>query len=78
MVTCPADVTVPADAGGCTAMLAPPLVGVLDTCDRAPSIACVRDDMLAVGDPDPTGDTIVTYTATDSTPMSGRWLHGRS
>ncbi|MFO0873799.1 MAG: HYR domain-containing protein [Phycisphaerales bacterium] len=65
VITCPPSVTVPAAAGGCTAIVAPGTATAIDNLDPSPTIVCTRSDMLALGAPFPSGVTTVTCTATD-------------
>jgi hypothetical protein len=64
VITCPADIEVNADAGGCDAIVAITPATATDNC-AVDTIEGVRDDSLALGDPYPAGDTIITWTATD-------------
>ncbi|MHC4776026.1 MAG: cohesin domain-containing protein [Planctomycetota bacterium] len=62
---CPADITVDADVGGCTAAINPGLATAVDNCDPAPVVTGVRSDFLPLMDPYPAGVTTITWTATD-------------
>jgi len=65
----PADRTVNADAGGCTAVLDPPLgmATATDNCDPNVQVTYVRSDdpNKALADPYPAGTTTITWTARD-------------
>lgn len=63
LVGCPSDVTVPADAGGCTgAVVTYTAPTATDACDATPSVVCVPPS----GSVFPVGTTTVTCTATDA------------
>lgn len=69
VITCPPDVTVNADAGGCTASAATANTGTstaTDNCDPNPAITAVRSDGLLLSDAYPAGTTTITWTATDT------------
>lgn len=63
----PADVTVNADAGSCTAVLNPPLAmaAAVDNCDPNPTVTGVRSDSQPLTAPYPVGQTTITWTAKD-------------
>jgi hypothetical protein len=67
VITCPADISAPADAGGCTftsgPIASPP---VTDNCDPAPTISGARGDGHPFTDPFPAGSTAITWTAHDA------------
>ncbi len=65
-ITCPGDVAVNADAGGCTAMINPGIATTTDLCDAAPTMTARRSDGLALTDAYPAGTTTITWQATDS------------
>lgn len=64
-ITCPPDITVNADAGGCTALVNPGTPIVVDNVDPAPVVTGTRSDSLPLTDPYPSGVTTITWTATD-------------
>lgn len=62
----PADISVNADAGLCTATIAPPTPTVVDLCDpNAAVTGAARGDGLHLEDPYPLGDTLIVWTAED-------------
>jgi len=61
MTACPADITVPADAGGCDAVVTFNEPTATDNCDPAPVVVCDWPS----GSTFPQGTTLVTCTATD-------------
>lgn len=65
-VTPPADLTVNADAGLCTALVATGTASAIDSCS-AVTLTAERDDNpgLTLADPFPVGTTSITWTATD-------------
>jgi len=62
----PSDITVNADAGGCTATLDPGMASANDGCDPMPIFTGTRDDGQPLSAPYPQGDTTITWTATDA------------
>ncbi len=60
-ITCPGDITVPADAGGCDAVVTYAPATATDVCDSAPVVECSPPS----GSTFPSGTTEVTCTATD-------------
>ncbi|MBI1825571.1 MAG: HYR domain-containing protein [Planctomycetes bacterium] len=58
---CPANITVPADAGGCTAIVSFPPPTAVDPCDPSPSVVCSPPS----GSTFAPGTTLVTCTAHD-------------
>lgn len=69
VITCPADVSVNADAGLCSAVVDPGLATATDNCDPAPAISWVRSDGgLTLTDPYDSADSpiTITWTATDA------------
>ncbi len=68
VLTVPADITVPADAGGCDAALDPGLATAIDDCDGAPLVTFTRSDgKPGLTDPFDVDDSPITieWTATD-------------
>jgi hypothetical protein len=68
VLTMPADITVPADAGGCDATLNPGLASAEDDCDANPALSFVRSDgKLNLTDPYEVADSPITieWTAMD-------------
>lgn len=63
--TFPDDITVYADAGGCTAIVEITAPTAEDNCDAEPQVFGLRADGLALTDPYPAGDTIITWVAKD-------------
>jgi hypothetical protein len=69
VITCPADITVNADAGGCFATVDPGMATATDNCDGAPAITWVRSDgKTNLTDPYDIADSpiTITWTATDA------------
>lgn len=69
VITCPADITVSADAGLCTAAIDPGLATATDNCDPAPAITWSRSDgASSLLDPYDEADSpiTITWTATDA------------
>jgi hypothetical protein len=66
VITCPANISVNADPGGCSASPNPGTASASDNCDGSPTILGTRSDLLALNDPYPTGLTTITWTATDA------------
>lgn len=69
-ITCPADITVNADPGGCSASLTITPATGSDTCSGPVTIGGMRDDMAALNAPYPSGVTTITWTATDACGLS--------
>lgn len=69
LIVCPADVSVKAAAGGCTASVNPGLATASDNCDPSVSVEYKRSDRTnwneGLLDPYPAGVTTVTWRATD-------------
>ncbi len=65
MITCPASITVNADAGGCTASVSVGTATATDNCDPSPNVVGVRSDSQPLNAPYPSGVTTITWTATD-------------
>lgn len=69
-ITCPPDVAVNADAGGCQAGLDPGTATATDNCDPAPLVEYKRSDRASWNegrlDPYPAGTTTITWRATDA------------
>lgn len=65
MISCPADVSVNADPGGCSAIVAITPATGSDDCSGPVTISGVRSDMLPLTDPYPAGMTTITWTSTD-------------
>jgi len=70
--SCPADIAVNAGAGGCDAVVTYTLPTAIDGCDPAPLISCDS----ASGSIFPTGTSLVTCTATDSSGNSTQCTFG--
>ena len=62
VITCPADSSVNADAGGCDAVVTFTAPTATDNCDPSPTVVCVPPS----GSVFPAGPTLVTCTATDA------------
>jgi hypothetical protein len=69
LVGVPSDITVPADAGGCDAIVSITPPTATDNCDPNPVVTYERSDdpMLTLADPFPTGTTTITWFAEDCT-----------
>jgi len=65
IVSCPASISVNADAGGCTANVSVGTATATDNCDPSPTVVGVRSDALPLNAPYPSGVTTITWTATD-------------
>lgn len=69
-ITCPADITVNADPGSCSASVTVTPATGSDTCSGPVTIGGTRDDMAALNAPYPSGVTTITWTATDACGLS--------
>ncbi|HEX8290372.1 MAG TPA: HYR domain-containing protein [Pyrinomonadaceae bacterium] len=65
-ISCAAGVVAQTDAGGCSALAAPDAPAAADGSGQPLTPAGVRGDGLALGDPYPLGETVITWTATDA------------
>ncbi|HWW74234.1 MAG TPA: HYR domain-containing protein, partial [Pyrinomonadaceae bacterium] len=65
-ISCPAGVSAQTDADGCSAVVATGTPSASDDDGSPLTPAGVRGDGLALGDPYPLGETVITWTATDA------------
>jgi hypothetical protein len=65
VVAAPADITVNADAGLCTAIVNPGTATATDNCTATLAVTGTRDDSLPLTDPYPSGDTTITWSTSD-------------
>jgi hypothetical protein len=65
VITCNADIVVPRDPGSCSAVLLPTPPTVSDSCETIRPVG-TRSDGLPVDGPYPCGQTVITWTATNS------------
>ncbi len=66
-ITCPDNVVISASTENCEAVYIPvePTIGI-SLCSEGVEVECVRDDGLALTDPYPVGNTVITCTVTDN------------
>ncbi|WP_452228115.1 HYR domain-containing protein [Lacinutrix sp. MEBiC02404] len=67
VITCPLDITQTADIASCDALVTIIEPTATDNCSGTITYTGVRNDALLLTDPYPVGDTIITWTATDTT-----------
>ena len=66
VISCPASITMNADAGSCTAVVDPGTATATDNCDPDPAVTATRSDNQPLGAPYPQGVTTITWKATDA------------